>query len=191
MRWNADAFLESVFDCPDTRALLRQQLLDHPDWIELDRGTLEPGDAIRRAAARTGLPGTEIERLLAAVPPFLAPFADSVELVAEVKRAGHRLFVLSNMHRASIDYLERTHDFWHLFDGSVVSCRIQRVKPEREIYEYLLSTYKLEATDTLFIDDMEENVESASRLGIGTVHYRDVDQCRRELCNQGVLSTTA
>lgn len=191
VRWDADAFLQSVFDCADTRVLLQEGLLEHPDWIELDRGTLEPVDAVNRAAARTGLPATEIERLLDAVPPFLAPFTSVVELVADVKRAGHRLFVLSNMHRASIDYLERTHDFWKYFDGSVISCRIEHVKPEREIYEYLLSAYELEATDTLFIDDMQENVDSASRLGIRTVHYRDVDQCRRDLRDHGVLGLTA
>ena len=139
----------------------------------------------------TGVPARDVESLLAAVPPFLAPYEDAVELVDEVKQAGHRLFILSNMHRASIDYLERTHDFWHLFDGSVVSCRIRHVKPEPEIYEHLLLTYKLDAADTLFIDDMRENVDSASRFGIRTVHYHDVDQCRRELNEHDVLRTTA
>jgi putative hydrolase of the HAD superfamily len=191
VRWDADAFLESVFDCPETRSLLRRGVLDHQDWIELDRGTLEPADVIDRAVARTGVPATDIQRLLAAVPPFLEPYPGVVELVADVKRAGHRLFVLSNMHRASVDYLERTHDFWSLFDGTVYSCRIQHVKPEQEIYEHLLATYGLEATETVFIDDMRENIDSAAGLGIRTVHYRDVDQCRRALVDHGVLEITA
>ena len=95
------------------------------------------------------------------------------------------------MHRASIDYLERVHDFWSLFDGAVYSCRIKHVKPEPEIYEHLLSAYGLDAAETVFIDDMRENVDSASRLGIRTVHYRDVDQCRQALVDHGVLDVTA
>jgi putative hydrolase of the HAD superfamily len=119
------------------------------------------------------------------------PYANVVELVTEVKDAGHRLFVLSNMHHASADYLERSHDFWSLFDGAVYSCRIRHVKPEPEIYEHLLSTYELEAAETVFIDDLRENVDSAARFGIRTVHYRNVDQCRRELRDHGVLGITA
>jgi putative hydrolase of the HAD superfamily len=191
VRWNADAFLESVFECTDTRESLRRGLLEHQDWIELDRGTLDSGDAVERTVARTGVPVADVERLLAAVPPFLVPYRAAVELVTEVREAGHRLFVLSNMHHASADYLERSHDFWSLFDGAVYSCRIGHVKPEPEIYQHLLSTYELEPAQTVFIDDLRENLESASRFGIRTVHYRDVDQCRRELRGHGVLGITA
>lgn len=191
VRWNADAFLESVFDSTETRESLRRGFLQHQDWIELDRGTLDPDDAVERAVSRTGVAAADVDRLLAAVPPFLVPYEAVVELVAEVKEAGHRLFVLSNMHRASVDYLERTHDFWDLFDGAVYSCRIRHVKPEPEIYEHLLSTYELEAAETVFIDDLRENVDSAARFGIRTVHYRDVDQCRRELRDHGVLGIKA
>ena len=191
VRWDADEFLESVFDRADTRERLRSALLGHPDWIGLDRGTLEPAAAIERTVARTGVPAVDIERLLAAIPPFLEPLPNMVDLVARVKKAGHRAFVLSNMHRASVDYLERTHDFWDLFDGIVFSCHIQQVKPEREIYEHLLSRFELEAADTVFIDDVKENIDSASTLGIRTIHFRDFEQCRHALVDHGVFAATA
>jgi putative hydrolase of the HAD superfamily len=91
------------------------------------------------------------------------------------------------MHPASIAYLEKTHDIWDLFDGVVISSRIQMVKPEIQIYEYLLATHGLIATETVFIDDLSENLVAASTLGIQTIQFVDANQCKRDLTNLGCI----
>ena len=48
-----------------------------------------------------------------------------------------------------------------MFDGKVISCRLKLCKPEAGIYEHVLRTYALEAKDTLFIDDVEKNLDAA------------------------------
>jgi len=85
------------------------------------------------------------------------------------------------MQVASIAYLERRHDIFELFDGAVISCRVHKVKPEPEIYQHLLNQYQLDAGDTVFIDDMPENLETASSLGIQPIRFLDPAQCRRAL----------
>lgn len=70
-----------------------------------------------------------------------------------------------------------------MFDGIVISSRIQMVKPERQIYEYLLGLYQLESAETIFIDDMRENLAAASSLGIQTIRFVDPAQCQRELAH--------
>jgi putative hydrolase of the HAD superfamily len=91
------------------------------------------------------------------------------------------------MHPASITYLEKTHDIWSLFDGVVISSRIQMVKPEIQIYEHLLSTYDLIAAETVFIDDLSENLAAASTLGMQTIQFMDAGQCRQDLTNLGCI----
>lgn len=91
------------------------------------------------------------------------------------------MYVLSNMHHASIDYLQNEFSIWNMFDGIVVSCRIQKVKPEIEIFEHLLDEYQLATTETVFIDDTRENLTAASSLGIRTVRFLDPSQCRSDL----------
>lgn len=85
------------------------------------------------------------------------------------------------MHFASIAYLEQEHDIWDMFDGTVISCRIQKIKPEIGIYEHLLGQYRLDASETVFIDDMSENLAAAESIGIRTIRFLDSSQCRREL----------
>jgi putative hydrolase of the HAD superfamily len=92
------------------------------------------------------------------------------------------------MHFASIEHLEREHDFWKLFSGALISCRLKLCKPEPAIYEHALRAYGLEARDTVFIDDVDVNVAAAAQLGIRTVLFRDAAQCERELRALGVAS---
>lgn len=179
--WHPDKLIRGVFDDEETRMIVKSEILEHPDWLELDRGTLRFQDAVVRGADRTGLPNTDIERLLNEVPRSLTPIQETIELIRSMVSPDHRLFVLSNMHFASIAYLEKEHDIWDMFDGTVISCRIQKIKPEIGIYEYLLNEYQLVASETVFIDDMSENLAAARSIGIQTIKFLTSSQCRRDL----------
>ena len=185
--WQPDAIIRSIFGDANTQDLVRKQIFEHPDWIELDRGSIALEQAADRGTERTGLPAEDIERLLKAVPPFLTPIAATIELIHELSNTRNRLFVLSNMSLASIDYLERRHTFWDVFEGIVVSSRIRKVKPEIQIYEYLLNQYQLEPGDTIFIDDTQENLTAASSIGIQTIRFTDPAECRRALVDFGCI----
>lgn len=186
-RWQPDAIIASVFDEKPARELVKKAIFEHPDWINLDRGTISVESAINRGATRTGLPAREIARLLHAVPVFLTPIDQTIELIRRLGGTANNLFVLSNMHLASIAHLEQQHDIWGLFDGVVISSRINRVKPEIEIYEYLLDTFQLRPGETVFIDDMPENLETASSLGLKTIRFLNPVQCEQALVEHQCL----
>lgn len=185
--WRPDAIARRVFDDPDIQALVKAQIFAHDDWLELDRGAISLEHAIDRGAERTGLPRSEVQRLIDEVPRSLTPIPGTADLIRSVKASNHKLFVLSNMQFASIAYLEEEHDIWNLFDGIVISCRINKVKPERDIYEHLLAEHQLQAAETVFIDDMRINLTAAATLGIQTVQFVDADQCREALVRLGCL----
>lgn len=185
--WRPDAIIESVFKNSETQRSARVGILEHPDWLELDRGLMTRDQAIDRGAARTGIPRQDVKRLFGAVPPSLTPIEETIELIRAVRDNGNRLFVLSNMHLASIAYLEREHNIWDMFEGVVISSRIQKVKPEIEIFEHLLAMYQLSAVETIFIDDIGENVAAASSTGIQTIRFVDPSQCRQALTDLGCI----
>ena len=166
---------------------MRVEILEHPDWLELDRGTITLDQAIDRGATRTALPRQDVERLFNEVPPSLTPIEETIELIRAIRVTNNRLFVLSNMHLASITYLEQTHRIWDMFDGIVISSRIRKVKPEIEIYEHLLTAYQLKAIETIFIDDLSENLAAASSIGIQTIRFVDPSQCRQALVDLGCI----
>lgn len=186
--WDPDAFVAEVFDEDEVRKTARRYILDHEDWIEMDRGTLTKEDAILRGTVRSGLPESEVSRLMHAVPNFLTPISESLNLVHELKENNNRLFVLSNLHPESIEYLENAYSFLDLFDGKVISCRIHKVKPDSEIFYHLMEVYQLDINDTVFIDDMDINCQAAKNLGIKSIKFENPVQCRKELKALGCLS---
>ena len=186
VRWDPDAIIAGVFSQDDMRNKAGQAVFAHPDWIELDRGTLGRDEAIRRAAQRSGIPEADIRRLLLAVPASLVPFPDTVDLLYRLKARGVPLYCLSNMHFASIEHLEREHKFFEVFTGKVISCRLNLCKPESAIYQHVLATYSLAPQDTVFIDDVDVNIAAAARLGIRTIQFKNAAQCERELRALGV-----
>ena len=188
VRWDPDAIIAGVFSQDVLRKRAGQAVFAHPDWIELDRGTLGRDEAIRRAAQRSGIAEAEIRKLLLAVPPSLVPFPDTVDLLYRLKARGVPLYCLSNMHFASIEHLEREHRFFEVFKGLVISCRLKMCKPEPEIYQHALKANGLEAKDTVFIDDVEVNIAAAAGVGIRTIQFRNAAQCERELRALGVAA---
>jgi HAD superfamily hydrolase (TIGR01509 family) len=187
VRWQPEALLARTFDDPAICKVVHSKFLAHPDWPELDRGTLTPADAVARAARRTGLQDHLITNLLIAVPSSLVPIADTVELLYRLKAQGHSLYCLSNMQFASIEFLERTQGFWDVFSGKVISCRVNLCKPEATIYAHLLETCQIDAASALFVDDVEVNLAAARKFGIRTIRFESGVQCAGELKALGCL----
>ena len=181
VRWEPEALLAQSFGDPVICKGVHSEFIGHADWLELDRGTMTPEDAVARAARRTGLTEQAVRNFLHEVPPSLVPIPETVELLYQLKAQGHSLYCLSNMHFASIEYLERTHGFWEVFSGKVISCRVQLCKPEAGIYAHLLETFQLDAAGTVFVDDVEVNLAAARQFGIRVIRFESAVQCAEEL----------
>lgn len=166
---------------------LAERLFNHPDWLEVDRGTLSLHTMARQAEHRTGLSAAENLAILQAVPASLVPDPAMLSLIESLHGAGHTLYALSNMGHASIDWLEQHQPFWRFFSGKVVSARVRMMKPEPDIYRYLLVSFDLQAEQCLFIDDSPANVTAAQALGIGGLVFTDAYSCRQQLVAQGYL----
>lgn len=59
------------------------------------------------------------------------------------------------------------------FDKSYLSHRVGLRKPDKRIFELVLSQNNLMPVNTLFIDDTQQNIEMAKQLGIQTILLKD------------------
>ena len=185
--WNPQKLISNVFEDKLAQRRVMEEVIGQEEWVELDRGTIEIKDAIESIVDRTGLSKLKIKELMSRVPSSLQPIVETVELIKVLKEKGTKLYILSNMHTASIEYLEKNNSFLDLFDGQIISCRINLVKPEVQIYEYLLEKYKLSGSETIFIDDTDINLITANQVGIRTIKYLNTSQCKYELKEYGCL----
>lgn len=135
-------------------------------WIDYDLGKSSFDKMISDLAAYRGVDEKYARRLVMLSIEKQEAIVPTESLIHDLKAAGYRLYVLSNMSREFIDYLRRF-PVYGLFDGEVVSCEELCVKPEPRIYEILLDRYGLLPSETLFIDDRPANIDTARQLGIG------------------------
>ena len=181
IEWNPDRILESFYEDAETRAYMKKHMFQHPDWLELDRGTMHETVVLERASVRTGRPAAEVNGLFEAVRESLHIKPETVTLLERLHARGVPLYCLSNISADIFEYLRERHSFWHVFNGIVISGAIKMIKPEPEIFHHLLGLYGLKASDTAFVDDNAPNVEAAKALGIHTVWFKNAGQCEAEL----------
>jgi putative hydrolase of the HAD superfamily len=102
---------------------------------------------------------------------------DRVRYLEELKKS-YRLFLLSNtneIHRIKFhgDFEEDFgYSFYDLFEHNFYSHEMGMRKPNPLIYLQTLAQAGLAAEETLFIDDMEENVLSAKTTGMKVLHIK-------------------
>lgn len=98
-----------------------------------------------------------------------------------VRECGYLIGILSNISKELVSSLEQQFPWIHQFDHTVWSCRVGLAKPDTAIFRHTLKQFRMLPEDILYIDDREENIKSAGRLGIGGIIYKNMPQLRSQL----------
>ena len=139
-------------------------------WTDYDMGVLSFEQVAEELAAYRGVEPEFAREMITIAIGKQETIRPTEKLIDELKAAGYKLYVLSNMSREFIDFL-RKQKVYENFDGDVVSCEVGIVKPMPEIYDLLIERFDLDPAETIFIDDRKENVDAAAAKGIATFHF--------------------
>jgi 2-haloacid dehalogenase len=121
-----------------------------------------------------------VELLGGAIDPTVAIFE-------RLKQAGMPVHAISNYNREKFDIARALFPFLNTFDELVLSGDVGLVKPDAEIFEFLIRRRNLDVNRTVFIDDSIDNVETADQLGFATIHFDEsTTNLRAELLSLGL-----
>ncbi len=67
------------------------------------------------------------------------------------------------------------------FDRLVISAEIGMVKPDLQIYQWVIAELGVDASQAVFVDDFVQNIEGANAAGMKTIHFLSPDQALQEL----------
>jgi glucose-1-phosphatase len=84
---------------------------------------------------------------------------------------GHRLILFSNTNGIHCPWIFEAYPEFSLFDGAVLSFNTGFIKPHPEIYQYAIDKYQLDPRDTLYIDDLPDNIATGREFGFGCWQY--------------------
>ena len=114
------------------------------------------GDASGLTDELTGL-------LLARQIPNLYP--DARATLAEVRRRGYRVGLLSNLHSNEATWIKEF-GLEACFDAMVLSCEVGLLKPEAEIYLTAARRLGVPPRECVFVDDVPSYVAAAKGVGM-------------------------
>jgi putative hydrolase of the HAD superfamily len=184
-----ERYISSFFtDNEEDTELLATVGMHRKYWNAFDEGTLAEKDYLE--AVKKELPErlhSAVEGLCAAWTSHMPPVEGIEDVIKEIKASGKGLYLLSNFNKRLRNELHLAPSLL-LFDGLVISGEIGMVKPNVEIYEYLLKKYGLDASECLFVDDRLDNIEAGESVGIkGYLFDGDAEKLRAYLKAEEII----
>ena len=186
-RWRV--LMEELGLPAETQAIFAKTVFGSRWWGELDHGIYEEAEILAHFREDNKEHLDEFDLVWDNRGRLVEPYAYAVAWIEQLKASGLKVYLLSNYPRdvftlhtecGCFPFLDRV-------DGRVVSGFVKMVKPNADIYEYLLSEYGLAAGECVFVDDREENVETARALGMKGIVF----QCYEQACSEldGLVSS--
>jgi glucose-1-phosphatase len=103
---------------------------------------------------------------------------ENLEIMEKLK-CSYRIFLLSNTNPIHIESLHSRNDNSKSYSGLVGLCEkayysyeVKMRKPDREIFDHVISDADLDPGKTLFIDDSIPNIETAEDTGLQAYHHK-------------------
>ena len=110
-------------------------------------------------------------------------FTENREVTRMIEElAGHfRLFLLSNTDPIHFKYIVKTFPVLRLFESWILSYEVGVCKPDEKIYQTALSYAGVSAGRAVYIDDVEEYIRAAEKLGIRGIHFTSEESLKKDL----------
>lgn len=107
---------------------------------------------------------------------FVGLRPDAIATMKKLRQAGHRVVVLSNTNSLHFEHWP-THypEIEQNADAVYLSQQIGLRKPDPAIFQYVLDKEGFSAQEAVFFDDVAENVNAASAIGIQAILVTDGD----------------
>ena len=92
-------------------------------------------------------------------------FNDTIETIKKLKNLGYKVYLLSNLKEIDYEKFIKHFDI-SIFDELFLSFKLGMLKPNDDIYQYVINKLNTKPENIYFFDDNKENVEGAIKNGI-------------------------
>ena len=152
---------------PDARKRILS-LLEKKDAFEA--GRIDEADYVAWACERLGFSGSA-DVFREAWCSIFEPLPAMWHSLEAARARGLRLILFSNTNSIHASWFLNEFPFIKSFDAAIFSHLVGAIKPEPEIYRHAIDTYGLVPAQTLYIDDLPENIAGGLAHGFRCHQY--------------------
>ena len=155
---------EKGFDTNMSKRIIKTAVMS-PYWGQFERDEITEEETLRGFASIDPEIEDELRRAFSDLKGLLVSKDYAIPLVMDLKKAGYGVYYLSNYSRKAYDECGESLAFMPYMDGGIVSFKVGKTKPSADMFRLFLDRYGLKAEECVFVDDTEENVAAAGKLG--------------------------
>lgn len=156
---------------------------------ELDAGKLTAYQYWQITTREMGLnlPDTEIQWLIKEdIESWTVVNQEMLHFISWLHQQGYTLAILSNMTHETLAYIHARDRWHHIFDFAFFSCDLGMVKPDPEIFRYVLDQLKVPGESCVFVDDTPVNCVAAEQFGIHAFRYTNLRGMKSYMSGLGI-----
>ena len=171
---------EKGFDVAMIKRIIKASVMT-PYWTEFEKGKLTYDEVMDAFISADPGIADELHQAYDECSGIMGKYDYTEGWIETLKGAGYKLYCVTNFTPAGYEQCYDRITFIERFDGCVFSFREGIAKPDPEIYRILLRRYDLKEEECVFIDDTEENVLSAEKLGFAGIVFTGYENAVAEL----------
>ena len=178
-----DAYdVEAGLDAGTVRGLIRSSS-ETGAWAALERGELAMDEFFALLAAEAAAAGFELDgaRLMQMIGRGFGPRPAMARAIQRINAAGLRTAALTNNWPRPSDGVAAVNGNGLGFDVVIESAVVGLRKPDPRIYELVLRELDVEASVSVFLDDLGINLKPARAMGMTTIKVTDTNTALTEL----------
>lgn len=161
-------FKKIAKNSPFTPEEIRELTFSHFYLVEsFDRGAMSPEEFYRQVTKKLKA-RIDYDRFYSIYNDVFSLNTPVFQLMIRLKK-NYKIVLLSNTDVKRFDFIKNKFPEIMIFDEYVLSYQVGFIKPHPQIYKEALKKASAEAKECVFIDDREENIEEAERLGISGI----------------------
>ena len=171
IEWNSKKILTYFEPEKERRQVLRQAIFESGVWHKTDKGELSLKEACEGVWTQLDASyHSAIKNIFYHWYEVVHVYSGLQERIRLWSDQGYRIYILSttceifyHIEKAGLLLI------YPLLSGYILSSEVGVVKPEVEIYRKLLKKYGLDSVESVFIDDIQANLDTAAELGFETI----------------------
>ena len=125
------------------------------------------------------------EGLIQSWRDIFTPINEMISLARRL-RSDYRTFIISNTNELHWDYFQGEQDLLSIVHDTLTSFEVNAMKPDQKIFAAAEKKFSLVPSESVFIDDIEANLQGARDRGWKTIHHRSTAQTIAELKALGI-----
>ena len=158
-----------------------------PVWAEFDRGVWTDEEILEGFIKNDPSIESILRNMFERLEGIIKQREYAIPWIRELKKSGYQVLVLSNFPKKVYELFQNEMTFLQEVDGGILSYQDQVIKPDKAIYNLLMSRYQLNPQECVFLDDLKDNIKTAEELGMHTVLFTTKEEAQDELRKLNVL----